>query len=64
MNNGKDFIITLQYVKSTDKTTLTISDAGKETPLSKVIDTLRLMRTNTIAFLMMNVLLFLIMYLT
>ena len=38
LNNGKDFIITLQYVKSTDKTTLTISDAGKETPLSKDIN--------------------------
>lgn len=38
LNNGKDFIITLQYVKSTEKTTLTISDAGKETPLSKDIN--------------------------
>ena len=35
LNNGKDFIITLQYVPTTDKTTLNISDAGKETPLSK-----------------------------
>lgn len=38
LNNGKDFIITLQYVHSTEKTTLTISDAGKETPLSKDIN--------------------------
>ena len=35
LNNGKDFIITLQYIPSTEKTTLTISDAGKESPLSK-----------------------------
>lgn len=38
LNNGKDFIITLQYVKTTEKTTLTISDAGKETPLSKDVN--------------------------
>ena len=38
LNNGKDFIITLQYVPSTEKTTLTISDAGKETPLSKDVN--------------------------
>ncbi len=38
LNNGKDFIITLQYVPTTEKTTLTISDAGKETPLSKDIN--------------------------
>ena len=38
LNNGKDFIITLQYVPSTDKTTMTINDAGKETPLSRDIN--------------------------
>lgn len=38
LNNGKDFIITLQYVPKTKKTTLTISDAGKGTPLSKDIN--------------------------
>ena len=38
LNNGKDFIITLQYVPTTEKTTLTISDAGKETPLSKDVN--------------------------
>lgn len=33
--DGKDFIITLEYVPSTQKTTMKISDAGKPTPLSK-----------------------------
>lgn len=35
LNEGKDFIITLEYVPTTEKTTLKISDAGKPTPLSK-----------------------------
>lgn len=35
LNNGKDFIITLEYVPTTEKTTIKISDAGKESPLSK-----------------------------
>ena len=35
LNRGKDFIITLEYSPSTDKTTIKIGDANKETPLSK-----------------------------
>lgn len=35
LNRGKDFIITLEYSPTTEKTTLKIGDANKETPLSK-----------------------------
>jgi len=38
LNNGKDFIITLQYSPKTKKTSISINDAGKETPLSNDIN--------------------------